>query len=79
VPARPAHDRLHVGAVAHLHDRRRADRVEAPVEDQPRAVVSAVAGREHAAADCGAQLAQPPGRKHGARVEGQPERERAGR
>ena len=31
----PAHDGLHVGAIAHLHDRRRAHSVVAAIEDQP--------------------------------------------
>ena len=62
VAAGPAHDGLHVGGVAHAHDRRRPDRVEAPVEHKPRAVVAAVAGREHAPAHRGAQLAQLGGR-----------------
>ena len=79
VAACPAHDGLHVGGVAHAHDRRRPDRVEAPVEHKPRAVVAAVAGREHAPAHRGAQLAQLGGRNPCVGVEREGERDGARR
>ena len=59
----PADDRAHVVAVAHPHHGRRADRVEAAVEDDPGAVVAGDARRVDGSAHGRPQGAQPRPRK----------------